>query len=89
MRTRATALSLALLAGAAQASAAPAKGTGLAEGTAKGTLSVNGKPHDSPWLPASFAEHGGKLEFTLGAQANKAWGSDIAKAPPSFPPPKA
>ncbi len=53
------------------------------------SLSVNGKPHDSPWLPAGFAEHGGKLEFTLGAQANKAWGSDIAKAPPSFPPPKA
>jgi putative alpha-1,2-mannosidase len=52
------------------------------------SLTVNGKPHDSPWLPASFAEHGGQLQFTLGAQANKAWGSDIAKAPPSFSPPK-
>jgi predicted alpha-1,2-mannosidase len=52
------------------------------------SLTVNGTPHDSPWLPASFAVHGGQLQFTLGAQANKAWGSDIAKAPPSFSPPK-
>lgn len=51
-------------------------------------LSVDGKPHDSPWLPASFAEHGGQIEFTLGAKADAAWGSDIAKAPPSFSPPK-
>ncbi|WP_109126561.1 GH92 family glycosyl hydrolase [Dyella sp. C11] len=51
-------------------------------------LMVNGHAHDAPWLPASFAEHGGHLEFTLSAQPDTTWGSDLAKAPPSFPPPK-
>jgi len=65
--------------------AAPAAGT---QAPFVQALSVNGKSHDAPWLPASFAEHGGQLDFTLGAQPNAAWGSNIAKAPPSFPPPK-
>ena len=49
-------------------------------------LAVNGKPHDSPWLPASFATQGGHLQFELGAQADTQWGSDERKARPSFPP---
>ncbi|HET6912657.1 MAG TPA: GH92 family glycosyl hydrolase [Rhodanobacteraceae bacterium] len=51
-------------------------------------LTLDGKPHDQPWLPASFAQHGGHLRFTLGAQPDMHWGSDPANAPPSFPPPE-
>ncbi|HEY2623524.1 MAG TPA: glycoside hydrolase domain-containing protein, partial [Dyella sp.] len=51
-------------------------------------LTLNGQPHDSPWLPASFATNGGHLNFTLHATPDLLWGSDIAKAPPSFSPPK-
>lgn len=65
--------------------AAPAAGT---QSPYVQALTVNGQSHDSPWLPASFAEHGGQLQFTLGTKPNTAWGSSIAKAPPSFPPPK-
>ncbi|WP_243041360.1 GH92 family glycosyl hydrolase [Dyella sedimenti] len=49
-------------------------------------LSVDGKPHDQPWLPASFATKGGHLDFDLRTTPDTAWGSDVAKAPPSFPP---
>ncbi len=51
-------------------------------------LTVDGKPHESPWLPESFATYGGHLHFDLRAQADKQWGSDPDKAPPSFPPPR-
>jgi len=51
------------------------------------SLMLYGKPLDQPWLPAAFAEHGGHLRFTLGAQPDTHWGSDPANAPPSFPPP--
>ena len=50
-------------------------------------LTMDGKPHDSPWLPANFATRGGQLRFDLRADANPRWGSDPSKAPPSFPPP--
>ncbi|MDG2538936.1 GH92 family glycosyl hydrolase [Dyella jiangningensis] len=50
-------------------------------------LTVNGKPYDQPWLPPSFATQGGHLQFALGADANRRWGSEPSKAPPSFPPP--
>lgn len=52
-------------------------------------LTVDGKPWAKPWLPAAFAEHGGKLEFKLGARPNRQWGAAPADAPPSFPPPAA
>ena len=51
------------------------------------SLTLDGKPLDKPWLPASFAGHGGHLRFTLGAQPDTHWGSDPDDAPPSFPPP--
>ena len=51
-------------------------------------LTVDGQSHDAPWLPASFAQRGGQLQFTLGNKPDTAWGSDPAKAPPSFAPPK-
>ena len=51
------------------------------------SLTLDGHPLGKPWLPASFAERGGTLSFTLGAQPNRHWGNDPADAPPSFPPP--
>jgi predicted alpha-1,2-mannosidase len=51
-------------------------------------LTLDGKPRDQPWLPASFVEHGGHLRFTLAAQPDTHWGSDLQHAPPSFPPPE-
>lgn len=51
-------------------------------------LMVDGKPHESPWLPESFATQGGHLHFDLRAEANPQWGSAPDKAPPSFPPPR-
>jgi predicted alpha-1,2-mannosidase len=50
-------------------------------------LSANGNTTSRPWLPASFAVRGGKLEFTLAQTPNKAWGANPADAPPSFGPP--
>ncbi|HJP96971.1 MAG TPA: GH92 family glycosyl hydrolase [Rhodanobacteraceae bacterium] len=51
------------------------------------SLTLDGHSLDKPWLPASFAQHGGSLHFTLGAQPNRHWGSDLSDAPPSFTPP--
>jgi len=47
-------------------------------------LAVNGKPSQKPWLPESFVAHGGRLEFSLAAEPDRAWGSAQADAPPSF-----
>jgi predicted alpha-1,2-mannosidase len=52
------------------------------------SLTLDGKALGKPWLPASFAQHGGHLRFTLGAQPDTHWASDPADAPPSFPPPE-
>ncbi|MGH8114167.1 MAG: GH92 family glycosyl hydrolase [Rhodanobacteraceae bacterium] len=50
-------------------------------------LTRDGKPWRKPWLPASFAQHGGTLHFVLGTKPDMKWGGDSADAPPSFPPP--
>jgi putative alpha-1,2-mannosidase len=47
------------------------------------SLKLNGKPYESPWIVWSELAGGGTLDFDLGAQPSK-WGSDLAKAPPSF-----
>ncbi len=52
------------------------------------SLTLDGKPHDRPWLAPSLVEHGGRLHFALGAQPDKAWGSASHAAQPSFPPPR-
>ena len=49
-------------------------------------LEVDGKAWSRPWLPATFVAHGGRLDFTLQATPDRAWGSSTADAPPSFPP---
>lgn len=48
------------------------------------SLKVNGRASDRAWLPASFVRDGGTLDYTLGATADKQWGSSAAAAPPSF-----
>ena len=40
------------------------------------SVQVNGHPTDKPWLPESFVEHGGRLDFTLSSTPNTAWGAD-------------
>ena len=47
-------------------------------------LKVDGRPSDAPWLPESFALRGGRLDFTLGAAPNRAWGAAPSARPPSF-----
>ncbi|MFF3949106.1 GH92 family glycosyl hydrolase [Streptomyces sp. NPDC001902] len=48
------------------------------------SLKVNGRASDRPWLPASFVEDGGRLDYTLSRTADHTWGAGAADAPPSF-----
>ncbi|MEU6477668.1 GH92 family glycosyl hydrolase [Streptomyces sp. NPDC047017] len=48
------------------------------------SLKVNGRTGDRPWLPASFVRDGGRLDYTLSATPDRAWGSAPSAAPPSF-----
>jgi predicted alpha-1,2-mannosidase len=50
------------------------------------SLMVDGKPHDKPWLDASFVLTGGRLDYTLARAPGKSWGANLADAPPSFGP---
>jgi putative alpha-1,2-mannosidase len=47
-------------------------------------LKLDGKAASRPWLPESFALHGGTLRFDLGDKPQKKWGAGSADAPPSF-----
>ncbi|MFF4543730.1 GH92 family glycosyl hydrolase [Streptomyces sp. NPDC001406] len=46
------------------------------------SLKVDGRTSDRPWLPASFVRDGGRLDYTLSAAPNRAWGASTP--PPSF-----
>ncbi|MEU3839664.1 GH92 family glycosyl hydrolase [Streptomyces sp. NPDC028635] len=48
------------------------------------SLRVDGRTTERPWLPASFVQRGGHLDYTLSTTPDPAWGSDPADAPPSF-----
>lgn len=50
------------------------------------SLKVNGEATEKTWLPESFVEKGGTVEFVLGKAANKEWGTKAEDAPPSFAP---
>lgn len=50
------------------------------------SLKVDGKSDTRTWLPQSFVEHGGTLEFELGASPNKQWGTSTKDVPPSIEP---
>ncbi|TCC62404.1 glycoside hydrolase family 92 protein [Kribbella pittospori] len=48
------------------------------------SLKVNGRTTTKPWLPESFVQHGGTLDFQLSSTSNAAWGANAADAPPSW-----
>ena len=48
------------------------------------SLKVNGRASSRTWLPESFALRGGRLEFALGKQPSKTWGTGPGDEPPSF-----
>ncbi|MGO1051747.1 GH92 family glycosyl hydrolase [Crossiella sp. CA198] len=47
-------------------------------------VKVNGRAINNTWLPESFAERGGTVEFALQDTPNLSWGSKPENAPPSF-----
>ena len=49
-------------------------------------VTVNGQPWTKTWLPESFVEHGGTVDFDLSASPDKKWGTAPEDAPPSFEP---
>jgi predicted alpha-1,2-mannosidase len=49
-------------------------------------LSVNGRPRGAAWLPADIVRSGGTLDFTLGRDPDRVWGSRPEDTPPSFSP---
>jgi predicted alpha-1,2-mannosidase len=48
-------------------------------------LLLNGKPHNSTWLPFERISVGATLRFKLGNAANTKWATSPDAAPPSFP----
>jgi predicted alpha-1,2-mannosidase len=48
------------------------------------TLSLNGKPYDSTWLPYDTISKGATLSFRLGRTPNTRWATRPSAAPPSF-----
>jgi predicted alpha-1,2-mannosidase len=48
------------------------------------SLKVNGKPTTKTWLPESFTQKGGTLDFDLGTEPNKSFGTNPGDEPPSF-----
>lgn len=49
-------------------------------------LKVNGKAWSKTWLPESFVEQGGAIDFELSGTPDKTWGAAAEAAPPSFEP---
>ncbi|GGM35655.1 alpha-1,2-mannosidase [Longimycelium tulufanense] len=47
-------------------------------------LTVNGRESTRTWLPESFVNNGGTVEFRLSATPDRSWGAKASDAPPSF-----
>ena len=47
-------------------------------------LRLNGRPHESTWVPYESIARGGVLDFALGPEPNKRWATAPSAAPPSF-----
>jgi predicted alpha-1,2-mannosidase len=47
-------------------------------------LKINGNSQAKTWLPESFAERGGTLDFDLSTMPDKNWGTSTGDQPPSF-----
>jgi putative alpha-1,2-mannosidase len=55
------------------------------EGIYVQSVKLNGQPYASTWLPLDALSAGvNRLEFTLGTQPGKTWGTNRAVRPPSF-----
>lgn len=50
------------------------------------SVEVNGENWTKTWLPESFVEKGGTIQFDLSASPNQNWGTGAEDAPPSFEP---
>jgi len=50
------------------------------------SLKVNGESTTKTWLPESFVEHGGTIDYELSTSPDKSWGTHADDAPPSFEP---
>jgi putative alpha-1,2-mannosidase len=48
------------------------------------SLTLDGRPYDSTWLPYERIGRGATLHFKLAAAPNKRWAASPASAPPSF-----
>lgn len=45
---------------------------------------LNGEKYEGPWIEYKTIMNGGTLEFEMGPEPNKAWGSDPENVPPSM-----
>lgn len=50
------------------------------------SLKVNGQNSTKAWLPETFVEHGGTLDYEMSSSPDKSWGVGSADLPPSFEP---
>ncbi len=50
------------------------------------SMKINGELSTKTWLPESFVERGGTIEFELSPSPDKSWGIRAEDAPPSFEP---
>jgi predicted alpha-1,2-mannosidase len=48
------------------------------------SVRLNGQPHQKNWISFHSIAAGGTLDFTLGSEPNRAWGSAANDAPPSL-----
>ncbi len=48
------------------------------------SATLNGQPHNRPWIEHSDIVRGGKLVFQMGPRPNKSWGSSRDARPPSM-----
>jgi predicted alpha-1,2-mannosidase len=62
-----------------------AKGAGM-DAPYVTALARDGKSVTQAWLPASFAQSGGTLDYTLSKTPEKSWGASPRDVPPSFGP---
>jgi putative alpha-1,2-mannosidase len=48
------------------------------------SATLNGKPWTRPWFSQADIANGATFVLTMGAEPNKAWGTDLHDAPPSM-----
>jgi predicted alpha-1,2-mannosidase len=51
------------------------------------SATLDGRPHDQPWLSHDAVARGGRLVLRMGPRPNRSWGAAPGAAPPSLTPP--